>query len=312
MIDSACSPDELTAGAAHAYLSVAGWEALPHTAFIACERLSKRGEARRRSVPAPLRAGVGTIEPTWITRLGMRVGDGVCWRMRAGLAGEERKSPARICSYVVISSSSLMALEPHRSAAGVARVVSVHRLLEIARLVLSKQNNRLISFYMSSPPEQSQPRAQGRPDGIMYRMEPADIQRATALIRANRERLLSTPAPAPEPAPASALAAPVAVPSIPAPQPAAPVAEARLSAEVAFARSAASEPRAELSPTSELLFQLSGDFAPQGSSAKARGTSSSAQYPPKSGQRLYRRSWRPALVPVQSSARSKCCEAVRA
>ncbi len=58
-IDSACSPDELTADAAHAYVSVAGWEALPHTAFIACERLSKRGEARRRSVPAPLRAGVG-------------------------------------------------------------------------------------------------------------------------------------------------------------------------------------------------------------------------------------------------------------
>ena len=56
---SACSPDELTAGAAHAYVSVAGWEALPHTAFIACERLLKRGEARRRSVPAPLRAGVG-------------------------------------------------------------------------------------------------------------------------------------------------------------------------------------------------------------------------------------------------------------
>ena len=275
--------------------------------------------AKPAAGPFPRRCvlALATIEPTWITRLGMRVGDGVCWRMRAGPAGEERKSPARICSYVVISSSNLMALEPHRSAAGVARVVSVHRLLEIARLVLSKQNNRLISFYMSSPPEQSQPHAQGRPDGIMYRMEPADIQRATALIRANRERLLSAPAPAPEPAPASALAAkpiaaPVAVPSIPAPQPAAPVAEARLAAEVAFARSAASEPRAELSPTSELLFQLSGDFAPQGSSAKARGTSSSAQYPPKSGQRLYRRSWRPALVPVQSSARSKCCEAVLA
>jgi hypothetical protein len=179
----------------------------------------------------------------------------------------------------------------------------VHRLLEIARLVLSKQNNKLISFYMSSPI-----------DGITYRMEPADIRRATALVRANRERLLSAPAPAPEPAPAPApaakpVAAPVAVPSTPAPQPAAPVAEAGLSAKVAFARSAASEPRAELSPTSELLFQLSADFAPQGSSAKARAAASSAQ-PPKSGQRIA--AVANALVPVQCSACSKCCEAVHA
>jgi hypothetical protein len=170
-------------------------------------------------------------------------------------------------------------------------VLSVHRLLEISRLVLSRQNNRLVSFYMSSAAHAPLlPGPPSKPDGIMYRMEVADIPRATALIRANRERLLGAPEPAPKPA-----GTPVAVPAVMLPTQSAQPAEsaavpsvvvaAGLSAEAAFARSAVAEAHAELSPTSELLFQLSDDFSRRGSSVKAVLRPPSIVQP-KSGQPL--------------------------